>query len=145
MTQCSGKRCNEVFHILCAGSTLSSKRFRTNFYRCSKCSAVEMKPAKPPKKRNRTNSKPSGEGDGDGCQDDLAAAAFLTNSNPSSSDDECSAAKAATAPPSAPAVDQHPISKFISISSEDSRDLSTFVVKDNARETEVARLQSLSF
>ena len=195
MTQCSAKRCNEVFHILCAASTLYSKKFTTKYYRCSKCSAVEIKPVKPPKKRNRTNSKPkvgsasgkgdgdgcqddsaaatfstnstpsssgdecsaakaatatapalastpavgsaSGEGDGGGCQDDLAAATFSTNSTPSSSGDECSAAKAATAPPSAPAVDQHPISKFTSISSDDSRDLSTFVVKDNARETDV--------
>jgi hypothetical protein len=56
-----------------------------------------------------------------------AAAAFSTKSNPSSSDDECSAAKAATAtapaPASTPAVDQHPISKFTSISSNDSSDL----------------------
>jgi hypothetical protein len=125
MTQCR-KRCKEKFHILCAASTLYSKRFSTNFYRCSKCSADEMKPVKPPKKRNRTNSQPkvdsaSSKGDHDGCQDELAAA-FLTNSNPSSPNDEISAAKAATAPPSASAVDQHPISKFTSISSNDSSD-----------------------
>jgi len=58
MAKCSGKRCNKVFHIQCAASTLSSKKFRTNYYRCSKCSAVEIKPkpVKLPKKRNRTNS-----------------------------------------------------------------------------------------
>ena len=136
MTQCSVKRCNRVFHIQCAASKSSSKKFRTNYYRCSKC-AVEMKPAKAPKKRNRTKSKPkvdsaSGKGDRDDCQDDSAAAAFLTNSKPSSSDDECSVAKAANR-----YVDQRPTSKFTSISSDDSRDLSTFVVKDNARETDV--------
>jgi hypothetical protein len=37
MTQCSAKRCNEVFHILCAASTLYSKKFTTKYYRCSKC------------------------------------------------------------------------------------------------------------
>jgi hypothetical protein len=159
MTECSGRRCTALFHILCAASTLSSKKFKTNFYRCSKCSAVEIKPVKPRKKRNRTDSKPnigsaSGESDGDDCQDASAAAAFSPFSNQSSSHDECSAAKAptahpsssdddecsgakhATAPASTPAVDQHPISTFTSISCYNSRDLSTFVDKDNARETD---------
>jgi len=109
MTQCSAKRCNEVFHIQCATSTPYSKKFKTNFYRCSKCTAVEIKHVKPPKKRNRTNSKvgsASGKGDGDGCQYDSAAATFSTDSTLSSSDDECPAAEAATA--TAPALASTP-------------------------------------
>ena len=153
MTECSGRRCTALFHIPCAASTLSSKKFKTNFYRCSKCSAVEIKPVKPRKKRNRTDSKPnivsaSGESDGDDCQDASAAAAFSPFSNQSSSHDECSAAKAptahpsssdddecsgakhATAPASTPAVDQHPISTFPLISSSTSADNHLTVLTD---------------
>ena len=53
----------------------------------------------------------------------MCSAAKAATAHPSSSDDECSAAKAATAPASTPAVDQHPISTFTSISSYDSSHL----------------------
>jgi hypothetical protein len=146
MTKCSGRRCNKVFHIRCAASTLSSKKYSTNFYRCSKCAAVEIKPVKPRKKRNRTSSKPkggsaSGEGDGDVFQGDSATAASPIASNPSSSGDECSAANAAAAPDPARAsahaaplaVDQLPILNSTSILSNDSSDseLSSSTSADN--------------
>ena len=53
MTKCSGRRCTAVFHVGCAESTLASKRYSTNFYRCKACSASEIQAAKARRKPKR--------------------------------------------------------------------------------------------
>ena len=42
MAKCSGKRCNAVFHVFCATSTVYCKKQSSNFYRCDSCSVKEI-------------------------------------------------------------------------------------------------------
>lgn len=79
---CSGRRCKRVIHIRCVTSELPSKRYRTMFYRCSKCAASEIQPPQPrgEKKRKRRNaqknaaeSKNRSEAKAPECASDLEA------------------------------------------------------------------------
>ena len=53
VARCSGKNCKVVFHVGCATSTVSSRKYSSIFYRCESCSAVEMQKPKGVKRPNK--------------------------------------------------------------------------------------------
>jgi hypothetical protein len=119
MTKCSGRRCTAVFHVGCAESTLASKRYSTNYYRCKACSASEIQAAKarrkPKRKRRDDESDHDSEEpteEADGCairsseSDEYDASPLEGAAQKASSDIGEIAADAAEHPTSASAIDR---------------------------------------
>ena len=119
MTKCSGRRCTAVFHVGCAESTLASKRYSTNFYRCKACSASEIQAAKArrkPKRKRRDDEsdhdseEPTEEADGGAIRssesDEYDASPLEGAAQKASSDIGEIAADAAEHPTSASAIDR---------------------------------------